>query len=132
MNHAVTQVESIVLKNKLSEDYINEYYIGRYILLRWLSFIESNDLNYLRFINELNKIPIVSDISYNDYILIYTIFPKIPNFNIEYIKRLKDVKTESQLNQEKLLKTIANDLEISSRDAINTIKTTNLKDYYYE
>jgi len=101
-------------KNILSKDYIEENYTGSYILLRFISFIktdENTNKNILLFLNKLNK-KFIGD-KYDEYLYLLNVFPKIGKIKTSYIKT-ESIKPNLLLN--KKIKYFAQLLEISEKE----------------
>lgn len=122
MNDLFTQLNSICYKNKLSKSYIDNNYVGNYILIKWLGFIDApENVSYAlhKLINELN-VYVFSD-NYRQYQFLYHTFPKIGRVKFDYIKKSKKKMTTRQAREfkkdEECIKFLAEGLEISEREA---------------
>lgn len=90
MSDLFKQLDSILLKKELlSQDYIEEYYIGNYMILRWISFIKGYDKLILNYINNLNYQCFQT--KYDNYKFLFYTIPKFKNKqNYNYIKKQKN------------------------------------------
>lgn len=111
------QLDSLIkTKKKLPREYIEEKWVGGFIVKRFLSFC-SNDIKVLReLIPYINTIKI-SDISdkWNQYLYMYYTLPYIPNATFYYVSKTKGKKEKT--GQEEKIDFFAETLEISKRES---------------
>lgn len=110
------QLDSLIkTKKKLSREYIEEKWVGGFIVKRFLSFC-SSDISVLRqIIPYINNIKI-SDISdkWDQYLYLYHTLPHIPNATFYYVSKTKGKKEKT--GQEEKIDFFAETLEISKRE----------------
>lgn len=113
-------LRSICLKTKkYDRDFIEEHYIGSFMIRRWLSFIapEKYIRPYFQLLSMVNE-DLFND-KYTDYLYLYNIFPKVEklNFRGAYIKKKikKHNKKEKQIID--ITNYLASSLDISKLDA---------------
>jgi hypothetical protein len=115
-NPIFDQLNSILKKKPLDREYIEEHWVGKYILLRFISSIEA-DLNIrcqiLNLINKLNGVNF-SDDKYEEYLYLYNALPKIPNFKTNYIK--KQTKDKKESKDDKKIESLSKLLELSKKE----------------
>lgn len=102
-------------KKILSRDYVEEYFPSYFVLLRFLSFLQTDDKTkgvLMEFVNNnLNCLPF--DDKYDQYLYLLNTFPKIGHYRSKYIKR-EQVKIDKEL--QKKIDFFAETLELSKRD----------------
>lgn len=107
------QLESIVKNKKLLErDYIEHRWVGKFIILRFLSFLNLDD-NYelMEFINSMNVDMKMEN--YDEYLFLFKIIPQIKRAQFNYIKPPK--KTLKKEDEEKINK-LCQALELSKKE----------------
>ncbi len=115
-NHLFKQLDSLVkTKKRLSREYIEEYWVGSYIIKRFVTFI-SNDINFLKditpYINDLDCSNIGD--KWGEYLFLLHTLPKIKNANFYYIKKHNK---NNKIKDGKKIDIIAELLEISKKDS---------------
>ena len=110
------QLDSLIkTKEKLSREYIEEKWVGGFIIKRFLSFC-SNDINVLK-----NLIPYINNIKISDiqdkwdqYLYLFYTLPQIPNAQFYYIGKGKKPKENKDLEEK--INLFADALEISKKE----------------
>lgn len=115
-NHLFKQLDSLVkTKKHLSREYIEENWVGSYIIKRFITFT-SNDISFLNnllpYINNLD----CSNISGNwgEYLFLLHTLPRIKNANFYYIKKSDKNKKDGD---DKKIEFISESLEISKKES---------------
>ncbi len=116
-NHLFKQLDSLVkTKKTLSRGYIEEYWVGSYIIKRFITFT-SNDISVLKdlipYINNLECSNIGDN--WGEYLFLFHTLPKIKNANFYYIK--KNNKKNEKVTDDKKINLIAESLEISKKES---------------
>lgn len=111
------QVLNILNKEKkFDQFYIENEYIGNYMMVRWLSFIiRGGDYVAPLVVFLSNYVHIPLSTKWEEYIYMYNFVPQIPGkrINFEYIKK----PPVSKDKDEKFINEVVNILEISKKDA---------------
>lgn len=120
------QIDSIVKNKKLLDrDYIEHKWVGKYIILRFLSFLEIDD-NYelMEFINSMN-VDMKLD-KYDEYLFMFKLVPQFRGAKFNYIKASKE---KLQKQDEEKINNLAQTLELSKKETKYLIenKYINLK-----
>ena len=120
------QIDSIVKNKKLLDrDYIEHKWVGKYIVLRFLSFLEIDD-NYelMEFINSMN-VDMKLD-KYDEYLFLFKLVPQFRGASFNY---LKSKKVELKKQDEEKINNLAQTLELSKKETKYLIenKYINLK-----
>ena len=114
-NHLFTQLNSLVkTKCLLPKDYIEEHWVGSYIIKRFITF-SSNDIfllkDLLNYINNLNDSNIQGN--WEQYMFLYHTLPKNASAKFSYIKK----NSEKSQSENKKVNFIAELLEISKKES---------------
>lgn len=130
-NPIFDQLNSILKKKPLEREYIEEYWVGKYILLRFISSIEMGiglRCQILKLINKLNNINFTDD-KYEEYLYLYNALPKIPNFKTNYIKKIPKDNKESKTHNK--IESLSKILELSKKETKYLIDNNyiNIKNY---
>lgn len=116
-NHLFKQLNSLVkTKKTLSRVYIEECWVGSYIIKRFITFT-SNDILVLKdlipYINNLECSNIGDN--WGEYLFLFHTLPKIKNANFYYIK--KNNNKNEKVTDDKKINLIAESLEISKKES---------------
>ena len=114
-DHIFKQLDSIIKDKKiLPREYIEENWVGAYIVKRFLSFVSCETAllkDLIPYINGLDHSNITG--SWEEYLYLFYSIPKIDNARYYYIKKIK----ENNKKDEKKIDFAAEALEISKREA---------------
>lgn len=111
------QLDSLIkTKEKLSRDYIEDKWVGGFIIKRFITFC-SWDINVLK-----NIVPYINDIKISDieekwdqYQYLFYTLPHIPNAKFYYVGKGKKPKEDNELEEK--INLFAETLEISKKES---------------
>ena len=119
MNPIFEQLNSICKKDKLlTREYIEEYYVGGYLIIKWIGFTVDrySDSNYvLSFLNNLS-INIFND-KYEEYLYLYNTIPTIKYVNFNYISK-KKIKNNTDITKDEKVIDILCEMWENNREEI--------------
>jgi hypothetical protein len=127
MSKLFEQLHSICNKRPLDQEYIEQEYIGNYMVVRWLSFLvtdKETKRTLLKYLGELNTYTFAD--KYDSYLYLFNTIPPIPSPKFSYLSKKKieekygksDEATKVQKQKiDKIALFLSESLEISSRES---------------
>jgi hypothetical protein len=127
MSKLFEQLHSICNKRPLDQEYIEQEYIGNYMVVRWLSFLvtdKETKRTLLKYLGELNTYTFAD--KYDSYLYLFNTIPPIPIPKFSYLSKKKieekygksDEATKVQKQKiDKIALFLSESLEISSRES---------------
>lgn len=113
------QLDSLIkTKEKLSREYIEDKWVGGFIIKRFITFC-SWDINVLK-----NLVPYINNIKISDiednwdqYLYLFYTLPHLPNAEFYYVGKGKGKKPKENKELEEKINLFADILEISKRES---------------
>lgn len=116
MNPIVVQLESLCkTKKKLDRDYIEKEFIGSFMILRYVSFLDIDDelkAQLIKFINQMNYFYKFNS-KYDEYLFLLNTLPTLPKTWFTYIKKPKKDKEDKTA---KIVEFLCDRLELSKKE----------------
>jgi hypothetical protein len=114
-DHLFIQLKSLVKNKKLlTKEYIEENWVGSYIIKRFITFT-SSDIHLLKdlipYINNLDDSNIQGN--WEQYVFLYYTLPQYKNVRFSYIKK----PSKKTKEDDKVISFVAETLEISKKEA---------------
>tara|TARA_R110000765_G_scaffold7963_4_gene25997 strand:- start:16486 stop:16923 length:438 start_codon:yes stop_codon:yes gene_type:complete len=127
MSKLFEQLHSICNKRPLDQEYIEQEYIGNYMVVRWLSFLvtdKETKRTLLKYLGELNTYTFAD--KYDSYLYLFNTIPHHPYPSFDYLSKKKieekygksDEATKVQKQKiDKIALFLSESLEISARES---------------